>query len=184
MNLSKVLVVVFGTLAFVISCVLALAKIQSFVQTFLAIVGLFGAPLGAVFILGVFTKRANWLGVLTGMIAGFVAVFPIFVMSNLIPKGNRIVFADEYFGIISFFTTLIVGYSSSFLFATVFKVKNKSLTNITAFTQTKEFKLLLKKDKELAKTQKLYAQKRISEIQKNAVMEEFLALEKTVDAQI
>lgn len=118
------------------------------------------------------------------MIVGFVTVFPIYILSStLVPVTVKITFAEEYIGIVAFFTTLIIGYLTAFIYEKLFKIQNKSLTNITIFTQTKEFKQLVNSDRDLIKVDRKFRKKKITELERNNAYLEFEKLEELVDQQ-
>lgn len=183
--LSKILTIIFGVLAFGVSCILAVANLTNLVLAFLGIVGLLGAPLAGVFILGIMTKRSNWIGALIGISSGFIVAFPLWLFSgNLLPENLKIVFNEAYLVLVSFSTTLIIGYCSSLIAKLILpNLQIKSQTNITIFTQTVEFKKLLKAEKTLSKVDKLFRKKRINESKRDNYYKDFDILEKIVALQ-
>ena len=64
-----------GVIAVGLACVLATVKVESAFDTFQQIVGLTGSGLGGLFLLGIFTRRANSIGAMTGVIASAVALY-------------------------------------------------------------------------------------------------------------
>ncbi len=64
-----------GALGISLGILFGLGNIQSALDQFFAILGLFGGPLGGVFLLGMSSKKANSSGALTGMLIGAIATY-------------------------------------------------------------------------------------------------------------
>lgn len=64
-----------GLVGISLGILFGLGNIQSALDQFFAILGLFGGPLGGVFLLGMCSRRANSAGALTGMCIGALATY-------------------------------------------------------------------------------------------------------------
>ncbi|VEU59293.1 sodium:solute symporter family transporter [Mesomycoplasma neurolyticum] len=146
--LSYILTIVFGFLGFLVTILLAATKQQNLIDYFLGIVGLLGAPLAAVFLLGVVTKKTNAIGALTGLIISFLITLPIWILVKIT---KTIKFDTIYLGVISFVVVLLIGYLISIVIEKLKLSKEKDLTNLTMHTRTDEFKKLVKLEKEALK---------------------------------
>ncbi len=65
---------IFGTL---IACIMATFPVKSLFFLFQEVIGLFGSAIAGIFILGIFIKKANWVGTLLG--AGLSIIVIVFV---------------------------------------------------------------------------------------------------------
>ncbi|WP_308162591.1 sodium:solute symporter family transporter [Mesomycoplasma hyorhinis] len=152
---SKILIVVFGAFGFLVAALLIYTKEGNIINYFLSIIGLFAAPVAGTFILGIFTKKTNWKGALSGLICGFAVSLPLWIMTQrFIPRQARINLGPAWITIISFVISLGIGYLSSFLFA--LDMVDKSIVNLSIWTKTTEFNTLLKLEKEIYKKKKCY----------------------------
>ena len=70
LKLARVLTIIAGLLGTTFALIIAYADIQSLWDSFMGVLGLFGGAMCGLFMLGMFTKRANGKGALTGAIAG------------------------------------------------------------------------------------------------------------------
>jgi SSS family transporter len=75
LNTARILTVVFGTAGTGLAITFASADIKSLLDQFFAVLGLFGGALGGLFLLGMFTKRANGKGAVAGALIGAVVLF-------------------------------------------------------------------------------------------------------------
>ena len=82
-------------------------SIASFLDTAIELAGLFGGAFGGAYTLGMFTRRANWQGVLVGMGVSFVTTFAVWWHSLVHPF--------LYLGI-SVFVSIAVGWLASWFF--------------------------------------------------------------------
>lgn len=71
---AKWVVCLIGTLGIIVAIVMAKSNIESAFKIFQSIIGLTAGPMGGLFALGVFTRRANGFGAVVGAAAGFGAV--------------------------------------------------------------------------------------------------------------
>lgn len=96
---------------------------------FLAIMGLFGVPLAAVFALGIFTRRARAVGVLVGLAVGSIVAW--FVQSG---GANPFTVST-----VAFLVTLVVGYLGSLLWTAVRGAETHDITGLTVFGTKQEY---------------------------------------------
>ena len=94
---------VFGTGAALL--IANMSSLQSIWDLLLVITGMVLAPISGIFVLGIFTCRANNFGVLTGSIASIIA--------NYYAKFHMEVHALVYL-VVGFFACLTVGYIASY----------------------------------------------------------------------
>jgi SSS family transporter len=74
LSMGRWVTLVVGFLGTLVACIMALYPVASLFFLFQEILGLFGSAVAAVFILGVFTKRTNGPGALTGALISLMAV--------------------------------------------------------------------------------------------------------------
>jgi SSS family transporter len=113
--------VIIGILGTGTALLFATAEIKSLFDQFISIIGLFGASICGLFLLGIFTKKANGNGAIIG--AAFGAIILFWVRS----------FTATHFYIYStvgIVSTMVIGYFSSFLF---FDKSNKEQHTIYYF---------------------------------------------------
>lgn len=103
---SRVVIIVAGVLSIGGALYLIETNQSGLWDLFLAMTGLFGVPLAAVFALGIFTKRANSIGVITGLFLGAIAAY-------FVGKADVGPFVVS---IAAFVVTLIAGYIVSLFF--------------------------------------------------------------------
>ncbi|MHA0315275.1 sodium:solute symporter family transporter [Mesomycoplasma ovipneumoniae] len=150
--ISKILITFFGIQGMLVAFLLAYSEQTNLFNLFLAVVGLFGVPIGAVFMLGILTRRTNSFGAVLGISVAFITALFLWIFTNkrLVPENLAIEFASEYVALISFFLTIIFGYVGSIIY-TFFSKKEKNLTNLTIWTKTLEFDQLIALEKQIAK---------------------------------
>ncbi|WP_341492931.1 sodium:solute symporter family transporter [Mesomycoplasma ovipneumoniae] len=150
--ISKILITFFGIQGMLVAFLLAYSEQTNLFNLFLAVVGLFGVPIGAVFMLGILTRRTNSFGAVLGISLAFITALFLWIFTNkrLVPENLAIEFASEYVALISFFLTIIFGYVGSIIY-TFFSKKEKNLTNLTIWTKTPEFDQLIALEKQIAK---------------------------------
>ncbi|UVO16108.1 sodium:solute symporter family transporter [Mesomycoplasma ovipneumoniae] len=150
--ISKILITFFGIQGMLVAFLLAYSEQTNLFNLFLAVVGLFGVPIGAVFMLGILTRRTNSFGAVLGISVAFISALFLWIFTNkrLVPENLAIEFASEYVALISFFLTIIFGYVGSIIY-TFFSKKEKNLTNLTIWTKTPEFDQLIALEKQIAK---------------------------------
>lgn len=106
LKLAKQITILMGMLGMAIAAAIAMLNIEFIFDLFQEVLGIVAGSLAGVFILGIFTKRANSYGVLMGIIT---SVFVVFIMKN-----NTAISLYLY-GAISVITCVIVGYITSIL---------------------------------------------------------------------
>ncbi|MDW2930435.1 hypothetical protein R7X80_01070 [Mesomycoplasma ovipneumoniae] len=150
--ISKILITFFGIQGMLVAFLLAYSEQTNLFNLFLAVVGLFGVPIGAVFMLGILTRKTNSFGAVLGISVAFITALFLWIFTNkrLVPENLVIEFASEYVALISFFLTIIFGYVGSIIY-TFFSKKEKNLTNLTIWTKTPEFDQLIALEKQIAK---------------------------------
>ena len=104
---SRMVIVVAGVISIGGALYLIQTNQSSLWDLFLAMTGLFGVPLAAVFALGIFTKRAHGTGVIIGLFIGAVAAY----FAGKAEVGPFVV------SITAFVVTLLAGYLVSLLFS-------------------------------------------------------------------
>jgi Na+/proline symporter len=123
-RLAKWLTGIVGIFGTAIALMMATFEIKSMFDLWMEIIALIGGGFGGVFLLGMFTKSANSKGVLIGAAASIIVT--IFVKS----------YTDIHFMLYSSVavgTCILVGYLSSFLFATT----TADLKGLTVYTREK-----------------------------------------------
>ncbi len=106
LRLARVLTALLGAVATGASIVLATFSVGSLWDTFQAAMGLFGGSLAGLFVLGIFTRRANWMGALTGAVSSIVIL--AFVQ-------QRTPVHFFLYGFVGVMSCVIVGYLASLL---------------------------------------------------------------------
>jgi len=116
-NSSKIVILVIGSLSTLMCIYMVSSNQTALLDLFRTLLGMLGAPIAGIFILGIFTRRANAAGALTGLIATlFILIFIKFTGFDL------------YFnGIFAIGGTVGIGYLTSLFFASK-KVTDKGLT--------------------------------------------------------
>jgi SSS family solute:Na+ symporter len=97
-------------------------SINSFLDIAIEFAGLFGGAFGGAYTLGMFTRRANWQGVLIGMGFSFIATFVVW--------WHQLIHPFLYLGI-SILFSIVVGYIASFFFPPPPEEKLRGLTVFT-----------------------------------------------------
>jgi SSS family transporter len=114
--LAKLLTVFWGIAITLLAC--CMLNIESVLQTCASITGLFIGPLLAIFVLGMFTRRANSGGVFLGLLAAFGVTL---YLKNYTPLTFML------YGTCGLITAMITGYLASFFFAPPPSSKTKNL---------------------------------------------------------
>lgn len=121
LKLARILTIVLGILGTGFALLLASADIKSLWDTFMRVLGLFGGPLCGVFLLGIFTKKANHFGALTGLFVGIVMVAYIQTFTSVSYLIHTAI------GVI---TCMIAGYMLSF----ITKTNEKDISGLTVWS--------------------------------------------------
>jgi SSS family transporter len=118
---ARVVTVVIGLLGMGFAMAMATWEIESLWEEFSKYIGLFGGGLGGLFILAIFTTKANWKGTLVGLLIS--ALLQFFLMTDGVVHG--VLFSAT--GMISCF---VIGYLASL----VLPVKFKDIEGLTIYT--------------------------------------------------
>ncbi len=122
-KLARLVVLVAGLFGLLASLYLIQTNRQEMWDLFLALVGLFGVPIAAVFALGIFTKRGNITGAWLGLIgSGLISYF--------LQQAEWNAFFISLYAFISSFG---LGY----MFSLVFAKNTKDVTGLTVYTLKK-----------------------------------------------
>jgi solute:Na+ symporter, SSS family len=74
-NLSRLMTIVMGVAGTLFALLFSSADIKSLFESFITVIGLFGGSLGGLFLLGMFTRRANGSGAVVGALVGAVVLY-------------------------------------------------------------------------------------------------------------
>ena len=111
-----------GLIGIGLAILLSRFSINSFLDTSIELIGLFGGAFGGAYTLGMFTRRANWQGVLIGMIASFIITFAVWWL--------HLVHPFLYLGC-SILISIVVGYLASLFFPAPSEASLAGLTILT-----------------------------------------------------
>ncbi len=103
---ARLLTLIIGVLGTMIGLIFVSPEIKSLFDSWIRIIGLFMGVLGGLFLLGIFTRRANGAGALVGAVFGAAVMFWLGVYTNV----NGYMYA--FCGIV---TCFVVGYLASML---------------------------------------------------------------------
>ena len=124
-NLARTATLLFGAAGVALAVLLAGADIKSMLDSFFSVIGLFGGSLAGMFLLGIFTKRTNGVGVLIGAVTGGIVLY--LVQSNTT--------AHVYlYALIGISASMIVGY----LFSLPFAMSAKPIDGLSIFSMDKK----------------------------------------------
>jgi SSS family transporter len=126
-RLAEWVTVIAGVVGIGLALLLSRFSINSFLDLAIEFAGLFGGAFGGAYTLGMFTRRANWQGVLIGMGFSFIATF--------VAWWHQLVHPFLYIGI-SILMSIVVGYLASFFFPPPTAEKLLGLTVFTPKDQT------------------------------------------------
>jgi SSS family solute:Na+ symporter len=121
LTVARCSTIIIGLCGMGIALVMATWNINSLWEEFSKYIGLFGGGLGGLFILAIFTRKANWQGAMIGLIAS--AAIQFFLKTNNTVHG--VLFAAT--GMISCF---VIGYLASL----VMPAQKKDLDGLTLYT--------------------------------------------------
>lgn len=110
-TLARGIIIIAGVLGLAVAIYLLMGNASQIWNLFLSVTGIFGVPIAGIFAVGIFTKRANTVGVLTGLVlsvglsfwvqslnissllvacVAFISAFVLsYVVSLLFPGGNH-----------------------------------------------------------------------------------------------
>jgi len=114
-----------GSLGTGMACILAIFPVQSLFFFFQEIIGLISSALAGIFILGIFTRRANAKGALIGAVASLMVLYAIKFHTPI---------QFYIYPLIGIPVCVIVG----FLISTIYPAPRKDLENLTYRTLVKE----------------------------------------------
>lgn len=113
--------VIIGLSGMVFALAMATWEIRSLWEEFYKYIGLFGGGLGGLFLLAIFTRRANWQGAMIGLTASAVIQFFLKTSDTV----NGLLFAST--GLVSCF---VIGYLASLLL----RGEKKDIQGLTIYT--------------------------------------------------
>lgn len=122
--LARLVIIVAGTISTLITLYFIAGNSSSTWDIFLAVSGMFGVPVVGLFVLGIFTTRANAKGALLGFLISVVISF----------LANNAKMSALLVAVIALVATVVFGY----LFSLVFK-DDKDLKDLTIHTLSGEF---------------------------------------------
>ncbi len=122
LNLARLMTVLLGLAGTVAALLFASANVKSLFEQFVAVLGLFGGSLGGLFLLGMFTRKANGPGAMIGAVVAAVVLYLVktFTATHL-----------YLYAFVGVTTCFIVGYFASGLFP----AGGKSLQGLTIYTK-------------------------------------------------
>jgi SSS family transporter len=120
LRLARLLTVIFGVLGTGFALLIAYADIKSLWDSFIGILGLFGGAMCGLFMLGIFTTRANGPGALIGAVGGALCLW-------LVQQYTEVSFL--LYATIGITATFVIGWTASLLFANA----PKSLKDLTIY---------------------------------------------------
>jgi len=126
-RLAEWITVVAGLIGIGLAILLSRFNINSFLDVAIELAGLFGGAFGGAYTLGMFTRRANWQGVLIGMIVSFVATFVAWWL--------KLVHPFLYLAV-SILISIVVGYVASLFFPAPPESSIEGLTILTPKRKT------------------------------------------------
>ena len=124
LRLARVLAIIIGGIGTSIALVLATLDIPSLYTFFLMVLGLFTGGLAGLFVLGIFTRRANAWGSLVGAAASIAVMVVARLRPDWVPVHKLL------YGMLSLAICVGVGYVASLLIPAA----KKSLAGLTIFT--------------------------------------------------
>ena len=124
LNLSRLTTIVMGVAGTCFALLFSSADIKSLFESFISVIGLFGGSLGGLFLLGMFTRRANGPGAVVGALVGAVVLYLVksYTETHL-----------YLYAFVGITTCFIVGYFAS----RFIPVAPRSLQGLTIFTLKK-----------------------------------------------
>ncbi len=122
LKLARWLTGLFGVLATLSAVLMVTYEIQSLWDLFQKLIGLLGGSMASLFVLGIFTRRANAPGALIGAISGAAVLY-------LVQSYTAVHFF--LYAAVGIITCSIVGYMASFGFPS----ETRSLEGLTVFTK-------------------------------------------------
>jgi len=125
LRLARVMTVLFGTLGTVFAVLCALSDIKSLWDVAMAILGLLGGSMCGLFMLGMYTRRANGIGAVTGALAGALGLYLVKTYTSM---------HFFLYTIVGIGTCFIVGY----LVSLVIPTQEKQIEGLTVYTLNRQ----------------------------------------------
>jgi Na+/proline symporter len=125
LQIARGATVLFGVLGTMVAILLALSDIKSLWDVFMAILGLLGSSMCGLFMLGMYTRRANGIGAVTGAFAG---AFGLYLVKVYTPMHFLL------YTIVGIGLCFVVGYLTSLLVGG----KQQQIAGLTVYTLNKE----------------------------------------------
>jgi Na+/proline symporter len=125
LRVARALTALFGVVGTVFAILMASTDIRSLWDQCIFIIGLLGGGLGGLFVLGIFTRRANSRGAVVGLLASGVVQYVLKMHSGL---------HDFMFAMTGMASCVVIGYVASYFFPG----DDRSLENLTLFVQRTE----------------------------------------------
>ncbi|MDY4646365.1 sodium:solute symporter family transporter [Aerococcus suis] len=120
--LARWVIIISGLLATCVTIYFVTGNQSSTWEIFLAVSGMFGVPVAGLFVLGIFTKRANSKGVLIGFLISVVISF----------IANNMGISSLLVATIALLSSIVFGYLFSFIFK-----QDKNLNGLTIYSLNK-----------------------------------------------
>ncbi|MEJ6580030.1 MAG: sodium/solute symporter [Akkermansiaceae bacterium] len=129
LGVAKWVVIILGAMGIGVSSYLAMIKTDEVFMLFNRFIGFALGPLGGLFALGIFSRRANGKAGLIALIAGVVTVISVYLMN----EAGVIDLMPLLYGAVGFFSTLIAGIVLGF----VMRATDDEVSDLTIWTQRK-----------------------------------------------
>ena len=120
LRVARALTALFGVVGTVFALVMASTNIKSLWDQFIMVLGLLGGGLGGLFVLGIFTRRANGPGAIVGLLASGMVQYAVKTHTEL---------HSFMFALTGMVSCVVIGYLASFLFPRA----DRSLDDLTLF---------------------------------------------------
>ncbi|MFC6169374.1 sodium:solute symporter [Loigolactobacillus jiayinensis] len=124
-TLARIVIIIAGLLGLSIAIYLLLGNASGTWNLFLTVTGIFGVPIAGIFAVGIFTKRANTVGVLTGLIISVILSFYV----------DSLNISSLLVACVSFISSFVISYIVSLLTPS----HNKDVTGLTAATINEDY---------------------------------------------
>jgi len=122
LNEAKILTLLIGLVGTGLAFLLATFEVKSIFDLWMEILGVVGGCFGGVFILGMFTTKANTQGAIIGAVCSIIITVLVKTQTDV---------HIMLFSTVSVVSCIIIGYFSSFLF----KSETKNLKSLTIYTK-------------------------------------------------
>lgn len=123
--LARIIIIVSGLLGLAVAVYLLVGNTSETWNLFLAITGMFGVPIAGIFAVGIFTKRANAMGALLGLILSIVITYFV----------QRVSVSPFITSSVSFISSFVVTY----LLSLITPKYNKDVTGLTSATVNEKY---------------------------------------------